>query len=97
MLEADIHHQGLELPESATICRASAMLLYLQHYAMELAVYAQLARALDESGFFTSERTVMDLGSHTTQHTFSTCLFVASALSHIQVIPTTAGSLWNVA
>ena len=77
MLEADIHRQGLELPESATIRRASAMLPYLQHYAAELAAYAQLARAPDEWGFFTPERTVMDLGGHATQRTFRARLFVA--------------------
>ena len=70
MLEADIHRQGLELPEAATIRRASVMLPYLQHYAAELAAYAQLARAPDEWGFFAPERAVLDLGGHATQRTF---------------------------
>ena len=69
MLEADIHRQGLELLEAATIRRASVMLPYLQHYAAELAAYAQLAQAPDEWGFFTPERTVLDLGGHATQRT----------------------------
>ena len=69
MLEADIHRQGLDLPEAATIRRASAMLPYLQHYAAELAAYAQLARAPDEWGFFTPDRSVLDLGSQATQRT----------------------------
>ena len=43
MLEANIHRQRLELPEAATICRATVMLLYLQYYAAKLAAYAQLA------------------------------------------------------
>ena len=69
LLEADIHRQGLELPESATIRHASALLPYLQHYAAELAAYAQLARAPDEWGFFTPERTVLDLGGNASQRT----------------------------
>ena len=67
MLEADIHRQGLDLPEAATIRRASIMLPYLQHYAAELAAYAQLAYASDEWGFFASDRGVLDLGGHATQ------------------------------
>ena len=73
LLEADIHRQGLELPEAATIRRASVMLPYLQHYAAELSAYAQLARAPDEWGFFTPERTVLDLGGNASQRESQFC------------------------
>ena len=66
MLEINIHRQGLKLPKSATIRRAAVMLPYLQHYAVELAAYAQLAWAPNEWGFFTPEYTILDLSGHTT-------------------------------
>ena len=44
------------------------MLSYLQHYTVELAAYAQLVRAPDEWGFFTSKRAILDFREHATQH-----------------------------